>query len=119
MDTLLSFLPYVAVAVIAYNLGNHMAALRIMRNLVKNPENMIELITQLKQINESELEGMPDNAVEVESLDQNGVVYAYEKATGKFLSQAEDLRSAMVEAAKRNPGKQFWHPELKQDSHIA
>ena len=119
MDTLFSFLPYVAVAVIAYNLGNHMAALRIMRNLVKNPENMIELITQLKQINESELEGMPDNAVEVESLIQNGVVYAYEKATGKFLSQAEDLRSAMMEAAKRNPGKQFWHPELTQDSHIA
>jgi hypothetical protein len=29
------------------------------------------------------------------------------------------LHQCLIEAAKRHPGKQFWHPELKQDSQTA
>jgi hypothetical protein len=43
-------------------------------------------------------------------------VYAYNKTTGEFLAQASDLHQVMTEAAKRFPGKKFWHPELTQDT---
>ena len=41
------------------------------------------------------------------------------KITGEFLAQAQNLHLVMTEAAKRFPGKKFWHPELKQDSQTA
>lgn len=101
---------------ICFWLGIHYAQVRFLFNISKNPDKMIEMLNQIKAINDSEDLGLPEDAVEVEAETQNGVVYAYEKATGRFLGQASDLHSALKEAAKRNPGKQFWHPELKEDS---
>jgi hypothetical protein len=49
----------------------------------------------------------------------NDLVFAYNKVTGEFLAQAQNLHQVMLEAAKRYPGKKFWHPEMKQDSQTA
>jgi hypothetical protein len=113
MDTLLDLLPFVAVAYVAYKVGLHIASYRIMRNLVNDPDGMISMITQLKNITEDEVD--VDDAIEVKTENVNDLVYAYNKVTGEFLAQAQNLHQVMTLAAKRYPGKKFWHPELKQD----
>jgi hypothetical protein len=119
MDTILEFLPYMAIAVIFYNIGSHVRAFQIMQNLARRPDDFIEMISKIKDINESIEVGMPDDAIEVKTEQVNDLVFAYNKATGEFLAQAGNLHQAMVLAAARFPGKKFWHPELKQDSQTA
>lgn len=119
MDTLMDVLPYVAVAVVFYHIGKHIAAMRIMNNLVRDPDGMIVMIGKLKEIIGSEADGMPEDAHEVQTEQVNGLIFAYDKHTGEFLAQAETLHSVMTLAAKRFPGKRFWHPESKQDHQTA
>lgn len=119
MDTLLTLLPYAAVAVVFYIIGKNVATMRIMNNLVRDPDGMIAMIGKLKEIISSEVEGMPEDAHEVKTEQQGSQIYAYDKLTGEFLAQAEDLHEVMIQAAKRYPGKRFWHPELKQDHQTA
>lgn len=114
MDTLLELLPYLSIAYIAYKIGVHMASYKIMRNLVNDPDGMISMITQLKNINDDEVD--LDGAIEVQTEQVNNLVYAYNKVTGQFLAQAQNLHLVMLETAKRYPGKKFWHPELKGDN---
>jgi hypothetical protein len=119
MDTILEFLPFVAVAVIFYNIGSHVRAFQIMQKLASEPEKFINLINQIKEINDAEEVGMPVDAIEVQTEHVNDLIYAYNKATGEFLAQAQNLHQVMVEAAKRYPGKKFWHPEMKKDTQTA
>jgi hypothetical protein len=119
METILEFLPFVAVAVVFYNIGSHIRAFQIMQNLAKRPDDFIQMINKIKEINESLEVGMPDDAIEVQTEHVNDLVFAYNKTTGEFLAQAQNLHQVMTEAAKRYPGKKFWHPELKQDSQTA
>jgi hypothetical protein len=77
------------------------------------------MLEKIKAINESEELGLPDDAIEVQTEHVNDLVYAYNKVTGEFLAQAQNLHQVMVEAAKRYPGKKFWHPELTKDSQTA
>jgi len=119
MDILLDCLPYVVVAIVFYNVGLVVARMRMIENLVKNPDGMIQMIGKLKEIVESEEDGMPEDAIEVKTEQVNDLVYAYNKMTGEFLAQAQNLHQVMNLAAARYPGKKFWHPELKQDSQTA
>ena len=114
MDILLDLLPFVAVAYVAYKVGIHIASYRIMRNLVNDPDGMISMITQLKNITDEEVD--LDDAIEVQTEQVNDLVYAYNKVTGEFLAQAQNLHQVMTLAAKRYPGKKFWHPELTKDA---
>jgi len=119
METILEFLPFVAVAVVFYNIGSHVRAFQIMQKLASEPEKFIHLINKIKEINDAEDDSMPEDAVEVQTEQVNDLVFAYNKATGEFLAQAQNLHQVMLETAKRYPGKKFWHPELKQDSQTA
>ena len=120
MDTFLEYLPYIITAVIFYNIGNHIATYRIMQNLIKNPDDMIDLINKLKLINnEIETHDMPEDAIPLEIEKVNGYIYAYSKTTGEFLAQAHDIEQAVRIARQRFPDKTFWHPELKKDTQIA
>ena len=103
--------------VFAFWLGKHYAQLRFLHNISQNPEKMIELLEQIKKINEEDEVDTPiAGAIEVETINQGNVIYAYNKSNGEFLAQATDLHQVMVEAAKRFPGKKFWHPELTKDT---
>jgi hypothetical protein len=119
MDFLLDCLPYVVVAIVFYNVGLVIARIRMMENLLKNPDGMIQMIGKLKDIVESETEGMPEDAIEVKTEQVNDLVYAYNKMTGEFLAQAQNLHQVMTLAAARYPGKKFWHPEMKEDRQTA
>jgi len=99
---------------IAFWAGSLYAQMKFMINISKNPERVIDMLSQIKKINENESKGLPEDAIEVETEKVGNIYYAYNKITGNFLGQAETLESVMMEAAKRNPGKSFWHPELKE-----
>jgi hypothetical protein len=119
MEIFLEFLPFVVVAVVFYNVGIHIATFRIMTNMVKNPDGIIDLVNKLKEINESDESGLPADAIEVKTEQVNELVFAYDKVTGEFLAQAQNLHQVMLETAKRYPGKKFWHPDMKQDNQTA
>ena len=101
---------------VAFWAGIHWAQIRFLNNIAKHPEKFIKMLEQIKSINDNEDLGLPEDAVEVQIEHVNDMVYAYEKATGQFLSQAKSIHLAMVEAAKRYPEKKFWHPELTKDT---
>jgi len=115
MDFLLEYLPYAVVAIVFYNVGIFVARIRMIENLVKNPDGVIQMIGQIKHIVESEENAMPDDVIEVKTEQVKDLVYAYNKVTGEFLAQAQNLHQVMSVAAQRYPGKKFWHPELKED----
>lgn len=109
MDTFLEYLPYIVTAVIFYNIGNHIATYRIMQNLIKNPDDMIDLINKLKSINnEIETNDMPEDAHPMELERVGDVLYAYDKHSGQFLAQAPNLASLSEIINKRFPGKKFF-----------
>jgi hypothetical protein len=106
---------FIALAV-AFWAGIHWAQIRFLSNIAKHPEKFIKMLEQIKTINDNEELGLPEDAVEVRIELDNNVVYAYEKVSGQFLAQAQNIHLAMIEATKRHPGKKFWHPELTKDT---
>ena len=108
---------------LAFYAGWHLRAITILYKISEHPEHMIRLLEQVKKLNdEARLQaeqGVPDDAIEVKTEQVNGLVYAYNKVTGEFLAQAQNLHQVMVLAASRYPGKKFWHPELTKDSQTA
>jgi hypothetical protein len=110
---------YLVVAIVAYWIGWHVRGIIFLSNISERPDHMIKMLEKIREINESEELGLPDDAIEVKTENVNDLVYAYNKVTGEFLAQAQNLHQVMVEAAKRYPGKKFWHPELKQDHQTA
>lgn len=119
MEMILDFLPYVAVAIIFYNIGSHVRAFQVMQRLASEPDKFIQMISKIKEINEAEDHGMPEDVIEVQTERVNDLIYAYNKVTGEFLGQAQNLHQVMLLAASRYPGKKFWHPDLKEDRQTA
>ena len=103
--------------------GEFRQAHKFITKVSKDPDHMIDLLTQLKtelaRLKTIEENNLPEDAIEVVIEQVNDAVFAYNKATGEFLAQAQNLHQAMLLAAARYPGKKFWHPELKQDSQTA
>ena len=103
--------------------GEFRQAHKFIAKVSKDPDSMINLLTQLKteldRLKSLEEHDLPEDAIEVVIEHVNDVVFAYNKATGEFLAQAQNLHQAMLLAAARYPGKRFWHPELKQDNQTA
>jgi hypothetical protein len=120
MDQLLSLVPYALLAWFSYHVGKHVATFTIIRNLVADPEGMAQLVRQLKEIDADDVPTDPlADAIEVETDEVAGVVYAYNKASGEFLAQAQTVHQAMLAASKRYPSKRFWHPNMRKDSQTA
>jgi len=110
---------YAIIVGFAFWLGWHIRAIVIMANLATNPDHIIKMLEKIKEINAQEELGVPEDAIEVETEQVNDLVYAYNKVTGEFLAQAQNVHQVMIEAAKRYPGKKFWHPEMKKDHQTA
>jgi hypothetical protein len=119
MEFIAECLPYVIVAFVAYHIGSYVRTFQIMMNLSKDPQRFIDMVSKIKEINESVEDGMPEDAIEVKTEQVNDLVFAYNKTTGEFLAQAGNLHQVMTLAAARYPGKKFWHPELKEDTQTA
>jgi hypothetical protein len=121
-DTTLIIISFVCF-ILGVVVGEFRQAHKFIAKVSKDPDSMIALLTQLKaelaRLKTLEENNLPEDAIEVRIEQVNDAVFAYNKATGEFLSQAQNLHQAMILAAARFPGKKFWHPELKQDSQTA
>lgn len=110
-----SLIIYAVSLAIAFWAGIHYAQVRFLFNISRDPEKMMAMLAQIKAINDSEELGMGEDAIEVKTEQVDNVVYAYNKLDGTFLAQASSIHEVMIEAARRNPGKNFWHPEMTAD----
>ena len=111
-------LDIVALAIVFWA-GVQYAQLKFMFRISKDPEKFINMLEQIREINKEEgiklSNGVPEDAIEMEIEKVNDVVYAYDKATGEFLAQAQSIYQAALLASARFPNKKFWHPELNKD----
>ena len=105
---------------VGYFIGSWVKEQIMLVRMVRNAKDIIKYLEHAQKVMEEvEADGIPEDAIEVEIEQVNGFVYAYNKMTGEFLAQAQSLHQVMMEAAKRFPGKKFWHPELTEDSQTA
>jgi hypothetical protein len=105
---------------VGYFIGSWVKEQIMLVRMVRNAKDIIKYLEHAQRVMEEvEADGIPEDAIEVEIERVNGFVYAYNKMTGEFLAQAQNLHQAMTLAAKRYPGKKFWHPELTEDSRTA
>lgn len=105
---------------VGYFIGSWVKEQIMLVRMVRNAKDIIKYLEHAQKVMaEVEADGIPEDAIEVEIEQVNGFVYAYNKMTGEFLAQAQSLHQVMMEAAKRFPGKKFWHPELTEDSQTA
>jgi uncharacterized membrane protein YkoI len=105
---------------VGYYIGSWVKEQIMLVRMVRNAKDIIKYLEHAQKVMaEVEADGVPEDAIEVEVERVNGFVYAYNKMTGEFLAQAQSLHQAMTIAAKRYPGKKFWHPELTEDSRTA
>lgn len=106
-------------------IGKYTATINMLKAIANNPESFYKMAQALKNIEDANTEeeinaidislSAPEDAILMEIEEVNGQVYAYEKETGQFLAQAQNVYQAALLAAARYPGKKFWHPSLKQD----
>ena len=105
---------------VGYYIGSWVKEQVMLIRMVRNAKETIKYLEHAQRVMaEVEADGVPEDAIEVEVERVNGFVYAYNKMTGEFLAQAQSLHQVMTLAAKRYPGKKFWHPELTEDSQTA
>ena len=105
---------------VGYFIGSWVKEQFMLLSMVRNAKETIKYLEHAQKVMEEvEADGIPEDAIEVKIERVNDLVYAYNKVTGEFLAQAQSLHQAMLLAAKRYPGKKFWHPELTQDSQTA
>ena len=102
---------------VGYFIGSWVKEKFMLLSMVRNAKDIIEYLEHAQRVMaEVEMDGIPEDAVEVKIEQADNMIYAYEKISGEFLAQAQSLHLVMLAAAKRFPGKKFWHPELTQDS---
>ena len=105
---------------VGYYIGSWVKEQIMLVRMVRNAKDIIKYLEHAQKVMaEVEADGVPEDAIEVEIERVNGFVYAYNKMTGEFLAQAQSLHQVMMEAARRFPGKKFWHPDLTKDSQTA
>jgi hypothetical protein len=105
---------------VGYFIGSWVKEQIMLVRMVRNAKDIIKYLEHAQKVMEEvEADGVPEDAIEVEIERVNGFVYAYNKMTGEFLAQAQSLHQVMTLAAKRYPGKKFWHPELTEDRQTA
>ena len=115
-------LEYFIAVVVGFGIGWWVREQIMLMNLIRNADDVIKNLQKVQKImaeDNNEDPDAPDDAIEVQTEQVNDLVYAYNKVTGEFLAQAQSLHQVMVLAAKRYPGKKFWHPELTKDSQTA
>ena len=103
---------------VGYFIGSWVKEKFMLLSMVRNAKDTIKYLEHAQRVM-AEVDGIPEDAIEVKIEQADNMIYAYEKISGEFLAQAQSLHLVMLAAAKRYPGKKFWHPELTQDSQTA
>jgi hypothetical protein len=101
---------------IGFLIGWHLRAFTIMKNMVDKPDEMIKLLTQLKDLSAQEDrfgEPVTEDLIELETEIHRDTMYAYDRLTGQFIAQGSNEQELLESAKKRFPGKKFWRNDAK------
>jgi hypothetical protein len=101
----MEYIGYVIVGVVVFWLGWHARGIVILANLSHDPDKMIGILTQIKQINLEDDLDSDDTELRVERV--NNMLYAYTNA-GQFIAQGPSLTELLESAHKRFPDKKFF-----------
>jgi hypothetical protein len=105
----------IVVAVVAFLLGWHIKSVVMLANMAKTPDRMIQLMKEVKAINDAEAKGLPtEPSVEVVfELDASSSWLAYD-LSGAFLGQGKSKDEALAVARRSYPDTLFWVDEEKE-----
>lgn len=106
---------YLVVVFFAFWLGWRVRGAIMLAAMSDNPEKIIKMLEEIKQINKAEQVGVKPNSVEVEPERVGATWYAYAKDTGQFLGQGSTLEDALKSASLRFPNKTFWCETLESN----
>jgi prefoldin subunit 5 len=116
MDTLFAVMPYVAVAYISYRIGAFVKGIEVIQNLARNPQKTVEMLEELKKIQDAETIEELNKLEEAKEADGKEMLiervgdqlYAYAKDTGQFLGQGPNFDAVADVVSKRFPGQNFF-----------
>ena len=106
-------------AVFMFWLGYNYAKLKFLYRISERPEEMMDILTKIKKINDEEKVGAPPESIWVQTEEAQGYFYLYDKNTNQFLGQGKTVADALKMASDRFPGKTFWLPKINLDSQSA
>lgn len=130
MDTLDLIMLLILAGIVGFYVGWVFRGVVIITNLARDPQRMIKMLEEIKQLNLEEAQGIAAidakansqkrmEGVELELEVLKGYCYLYIKDNGEFVGQGPNIDQAMAMAKERFPTKTFWLGAVKQDSHTA
>lgn len=95
--------------ILAFLFGYWFGHLLMIRRLLKNPQEMIELLKKYKEAKEqlNIVQSFEKPTVEVEVVKEQDVFYLYSKSDNQFLGQGSTIESALETIRARFPNKVF------------
>jgi hypothetical protein len=110
----------IILVLVAFALGWFLRGMSLMNAMFKNPDKMIDLLQQYKEVKDSD-DDEPVSKTDEILLDiqrEQGNYYAY-SSQGQFLAQGADFRSMFQSIKDRYPNKQFridkYQPNLTEE----
>lgn len=107
----------ILVAVVAAWLGWHARAIVMLYNLSRNPQLVIHLLEQLKELDGQE--ASTEEGIEVRAECVDNCWYAYAHASGQFLAQGPSLEETQRAIERQYPHKKFWYNIPNKSSQTA
>jgi hypothetical protein len=110
--------------IIAFAIGWWMRTATMLNKILRDPDNMIDLLTKFKKLKdeeESELDPITGDQILLNIERVSGVYYAY-GTNGEFLAQGPDFRTMFQTIKDRFPNKDFridkYQPNLTEDETV-
>lgn len=89
-------------------LGWHARGAIFLYHISENPERIIEILKQIKKINENGEEGTTPQGTELRIEKHGPLLYAFASESDEFIAQGPTLKDLLETAHKRYPGRVFF-----------
>lgn len=99
-----------------YLTGTIRARRHIAQFMADDPDSLIEILNNIKHLNEEGEELDEGTEVSIDCIDQK--VFVYNKKTNLFLGQGKTVEDALMAVGERFPGQKFWYYEDINDSTV-
>jgi len=103
--------------VIAMWAGWHFRGIVILAKFSTDPDHFINILKQIKELNEKERKEVVDEKVGTElAIERHGnTLYAFAKDNDQFIAQGPSLDALLEDAKKRFPNRKFFGVIAKDD----
>ena len=106
MDNLIVDIIFLGVVFWAgYLWGKHMAVMRMLTNIIENPEHLGRALDQIRQQKRQSPEEQESDQLIVERVDDQ--IYLYTREDHQFLAQGATLEEALDRVAQRYPDRRY------------